>query len=218
MAGIKYQCEFYSNNGSRYRMNLYHVDYSGTTIPFLAGPEGFQLTYEGNTDSVYQTIKASSMQFDFVITEAPTTTGNPTTGNIYDDLLSNNENKMFVIVQQYTGSVWRNFWAGDIIDDTVEIQDAPYPVQIRIKATDGIAKMKQKEYVPITGGTNLTVLFYFQKAIEQTTYYSTLFPSTGGTSVVTIRNNPDRYHENMGSITDSAWQDAYNPMKLTMIN
>ena len=218
MAGIKYQCEFYSNNGSRYRMNLYHVDYSGTTIPFLAGPEGFQLTYEGETDSVYQTIKASSMQFDFVITEAPTTSGDPTTGNIYDDLLSNNENKMFVIVQQYTGSVWRNFWAGDIIDDTVEIQDAPYPVQIRIKATDGIAKMKQKEYVPISGGTNLTVLFYFQKAIEQTTYYSTLFPSTGGTSVVTIRNNPDRYHENMGSITDSAWQDAYNPMKLTMIN
>tara|TARA_R100000149_G_scaffold27080_1_gene10431 strand:- start:3054 stop:5507 length:2454 start_codon:yes stop_codon:yes gene_type:complete len=218
MAGIKYQCEFYSNNGSRYRMNLYHVDYSGTTIPFLAGPEGFQLTYEGETDSVYQTIKASSMQFDFVIQEAPTTSGDPTTGNIYDDLLSNNENKMFVIVQQYTGSVWRNFWAGDIIDDTVEIQDAPYPVQIRIKATDGIAKMKQKQYVPLSGGTNLTVLFYFQKAIEQTTYYSTLFPSTGGTSVVTIRNNPDRYHENMGSITDSAWQDAYNPMKLTMIN
>tara|TARA_Y100001973_G_C5208730_1_gene343664 strand:- start:735 stop:3188 length:2454 start_codon:yes stop_codon:yes gene_type:complete len=218
MAGIKYQCEFYSNNGSRYRMNLYHVDYSGTTIPFVAGPEGFQLTYEGQTDSVYQCIKASTLQFDFVITEAPTLAGDPTTGNIYADLLANNENKMFIIVQQYTGSVWRNFWAGDIIDDTVEIEDAPYPVQIRIKATDGIAKMKQKKYVPISGGTNLTVLFYFQKAIEQTTYYSTLFPSSGGTSVVTIRNTPDRYHENMGSITDSTWQDTYNPMKLCMIN
>ena len=70
MAEIKYQCEFYSNNGSRYRMNLYHVDYSGTTIPFLAGPEGFQLTYEGNTDSVYQTIKASLLQFDFIVEDA----------------------------------------------------------------------------------------------------------------------------------------------------
>ena len=218
MAGIKYQCEFYSNNGSRYRMNLYHVDYSGTTIPFKAGPEGFQLTYEGQTDSVYQCIKASSLQFDFVIEEAPTSSGDPTTGNIYADLLANNENKMFIIVQQYTGSVWRNFWAGDIIDDTVEIEDAPYPVQIRIKATDGIAKMKQIKYDPLTGGTNLTVLFYFQKAIEQTTYYSTLFPSSGGTSVITIRNNPDRYHENMGSITDSTWQNTYNPMKLCMIN
>ncbi len=218
MAGIKYQCEFYSNNGSRYRMNLYHVDYSGTTIPFVAGPDGFQLTYEGETDSVYECVKASSLQFDFVITEAPTSSGDPTTGNIYADLLSNNENKMFVIVEQHTGSVFRNFWAGDIIDDTVEIEDAPYPVQIRIKATDGIAKMKQKLYVPDTGATNLTVLYYFQKAIEQTTYYSTLFPNTSGTSVITIKNTPDRYHENMGSITDSAWQNTYNPMKLCMIN
>ena len=79
MAGIKYQCEFYSNNGSRYRMNLYHVDYSSTTIPFVAGPEGFQLTYEGETNSVFECIKASSMQFDFVITEAPTSSGDPTT-------------------------------------------------------------------------------------------------------------------------------------------
>jgi len=220
MAGIKYQCEFYSNNGSRYRMNLYHVDYSGTTIPFVAGPEGFQLTYEGETDSVYQCIKASSMQFDFVITEAPTSSGDPTTGNIYADLLANNENKMFVIVQQYDSgnSAWRNFWAGDIIDDTVEIQDAPYPVQIRIQATDGIAKLKQKTYSPITGGTWLTVLWFFQDAISKNLYYSTLFPSSGGTSVITIRNTPDRYAENMGSITDSTWQNTYNPMKLCMLN
>ena len=223
MAGIKYQCEFFSQNGSKYRINLYHVDYSGTTIPFVAGPEGFQLTYEGETDSVYQTIKASSMQFDFVITEAPTTSGDPTTGNIYNDLLTNNENKMFVIVQQYDSdnTTYRNFWAGDIIDDVVEIEDAPYPVQIRIKSTDGIAKLKEKIYVPVaggTGGTFLPVLFYFQEAISKTLYYSTLFPSTGGTSVITIRNNPDRYAENMGSITDSAWQDAYNPMKLTFLN
>jgi hypothetical protein len=220
MAGIKYQCEFYSNNGSRYRMNLYHVDYSGTTIPFLSGPEGFQLTYEGETSSVYESIKASSLQFDFVITEAPTSSGDPTTGNIYADLLANNENKLFVIVQQYDSgnTAWRNFWAGDIIDDTVEIEDAPYPIQIRIKATDGIAKLKEKKYVPQTGGTWLTVLYLIQECISQTLYYSTLFPSSGGTSVITIRNTPDRYAENMGSITDSTWQNTYNPMKLCMLN
>lgn len=201
-------------------MNLYHVDYSGTTIPFVAGPEGFQLTYEGETNSVFECIKASSMQFDFVITEAPTSSGDPTTGNIYADLLANNENKLFVIVQQYDSgnSAWRNFWAGDIIDDTVEIQDAPYPIQIRIKATDGIAKLKEKPYVPLTGGTWLTILYLIQECISQTLYYSTLFPSSGGTSVITIRNTPDRYAENMGSITDSTWQDTYNPMKLCMLN
>jgi hypothetical protein len=174
MAGIKYQCEFYSNNGSRYRMNLYHVDYSGTTIPFLAGPEGFQLTYEGESDSVYQCIKASSLQFDFVITEAPTSSGDPTTGNIYADLLANNENKMFVIVQQYDSgnTAWRNFWAGDIINDTIEIQDSPYPVQIRIEATDGMAKLKQKKYVPLTGGTWLTVLFLIQECISNTLLFN----------------------------------------------
>jgi len=220
MAGIKYQCEFYSNNGSRYRMNLYHVDYSGTTIPFKAGPEGFQLTYEGETNSVYECIKASSLQFDFVVEEAPTSSGDPTTGNIYADLLANNEDKMFVIVQQYDSdnTAWRNFWGGDIINDTVQIEDAPYPVRIRIKATDGMAKLKEKKYVPETGGTWLTVLYFIQECISQTLYYSTLFPSSGGTSVITIRNTPDRYHENMGSITDSTWQDTYNPMKLCMLN
>ena len=220
MAGIKYQCEFYSNNGSRYRMNLYHVDYSGTTIPFKAGPEGFQLRYEGETNSVYECIKPSSLQFDFIVEEAPTSSGDPTTGNIYDDLLANTENKMFVIIQQYdsNNTAWRNFWAGDIIDDTVEIEDAPYPVQIRIKATDGTAKLKEKEYEPLTGGTWLTVLYFIQECISQTLYYSTLFPSSGGTSVITIRNTPDRYAENMGSITDSTWQDTYNPMKLCMLN
>jgi len=220
MAGIKYQCEFYSNNGSRYRINIYHVDYSGTTIPFKAGTEGFQLTYEGSTSSSYDCIKASSLQIDFIIEEAPTSSGDPTTGNIYDDLLANNENKMFIIVQQYDSgnTAWRNFWAGDIIDDTVTIEDAPYPVRIRIKATDGIAKLKQKKYDPLTGGTWLTVLYMVQECISQTLYYSTLFPSTGGTSVITIRNTPDRYAENMGSITDSTWQDTYNPMKLCMVN
>ena len=220
MAGIKYQCEFYSNNGSRYRMNLYHVDYSGTTIPFKAGPEGFQLKYEGETDSVYQTIKASSLQFDFIVEEAPTSSGDPTTGNIYADLLANNENKMFVIVQQYDSdnTAWRNFWAGDIIDDTVVIEDSPYPFAIRIKATDGIAKLKQKIYTPSAGGSYLPILWYFQKAIEQTTYYSTLFPSSSGTSVVTLRNTADRYHENMGDITDGTWQNTYNPMKLVYVN
>lgn len=220
MAGIKYQCEFYSNNGSRYRMNIYHVDYSGTTIEFKAGNEGFQLTYEGETSSVYECIKASSLQFDFLIEEAPTSSGDPTTGNIYDDLLTNNENKMFIIVQQYdsANTAWRNFWAGDIIDDTITIEDAPYPVRMRIKASDGIAKLKQKKYEPLTGGTWLTVLYLVQECISQTLNYSTLFPSTGGTSVITIRNTPDRYAENMGSITDSTWQDTYNPMKLCMLN
>ena len=139
MAGIKYQCQFYSNNGSRYRINLYHVDYAGNTIDFKAGTEGFQLKYTSLNNEVYSTIKASSVQFDFFVEEAPTTIGDPTTGNIWADLVANNESKLFIIIQQYDddNTAWRNFWAGDIIDDTVTIADAPYPQQIRIKATDG---------------------------------------------------------------------------------
>lgn len=218
MAGIKYQCEFYTNNNSRYRINIYHVDYSSTVVPFKGGIEGFTLKYEGGNDPVYKAIKASTLEFDFQIEEDPAVT--PTTGNIYEDLLANNESKLFVIVEHYDypDTAWRTWWAGDIIDDTVTIADAPLPTTIRIRATDGIAKMKQKLYTPETGASWICVLYYFQKAIEQTLYYSTTFPSSGGTATIPIRNTANRYNANMGDITDTTWKNTYNPYKLAFVN
>jgi len=220
MAGIKYQCEFYSNNNTRFRINIYHVSYSGSVCEFKAGMDGFKLKYEGTNDPHYKGIKASTFTFDFLITENPSATGTPTTGNIYGDLLQNNESKLFVIMQHYNVAedTWINSWGGDIIDDTVTIADQPFPQRIRIRATDGMAKLKQKIYTPKTGASWLCVLQYFQSAIEQTLYYSTMFPSSGGTSTITIRNTSNRFHENMGNITDATWKDTYNPYKLALVN
>ena len=220
MAQVKYQCEFYSNNGIRYRINIYHVDYTGSIVEFKGGMDGFKLKYEGTNDPEYKSIKASSLEFDFLIEQNPVAVGTPTTGNIYGDLLGNNESKLFVILQHYDTSdtTWINSWAGDVIDDTVTIADQPLPTRIRIRATDGVAKMKQKIYSPKTGASWLCVLYYFQEAIEQTIYYSTMFPSSGGTSTISIRNTSNRFQENMGSITDSTWKDTYNPYKLAFIN
>ena len=41
MAQVKYQCEFYSNNTTRYRINIYHVDYTNTIVEFKGGMDGF---------------------------------------------------------------------------------------------------------------------------------------------------------------------------------
>lgn len=221
MAQIKYQCEFYSNNGTRYRINIYHVDYTNSVVEFQGGMDGFKLKYEGTNDPEYKGIKASSLEFDFLIQANPTSSGLPTTGNIYEDLLNNNESKMFVILQHYKptgGGSWINSWAGDVIDDTVTIADQPFPQRIRIRATDGVAKMKQKIYTPKTGASWIPVLYYFELAIQQTLYYSTMFPSSGGTSTISIRNTSNRFQENMGSITDATWKDTYNPYKLAFIN
>lgn len=221
MAQIKYQCEFYSNNSTLYRINIYHVDYTNTIVEFKGGMDGFKLSYAGTNDPEYKGVKASTLEFDFLIEENPTASGAATTGNIYGDLLQNNESKMFVIMQHYytgIGGGWINSWAGDVIDDTVTIADEPFPQRIRIRATDGIAKLKQKIYSPKTGASWIPVLYYFQSAIEQTLYYSTMFPSSGGTDTISIRNTANRYHENMGDITDATWKDTYNPYKLAFIN
>ena len=220
MAAIKYQCEFYSNNGTRYRINIYHVSYSGTIVPFKGGMDGFKLKYEGTNDSEFKPVKASVLEFDFLIEELPTSSGDPTTGNIYNDLIENNESTLFVILEHYDGTdaVWIKSWAGDIIDDTVTIADEPMPTRIRIRATDGVAKMKQKIYEPVSGANWNPVLYYFQKAIEVTTCYSTMWPSSDGTSAIPLRNTVNRYNVNMGDVTDSTWKDTYNPYKLAFIN
>jgi hypothetical protein len=119
--------------GHTWKIDLYDINSSGIAAPIeldLIGEP--QLAYESQSDKIYSTIKGSSLEFTFSIT-------NSTVENWFINTFLQAKEERFIINLFLDGSL---FWSGYPLFDLGEQEDAAYPFGFTIKATDCIARLK----------------------------------------------------------------------------
>ena len=135
MAAIRFKAEFDSFSGDRYAIEIWDRSYSGDPIPFNPDSRGFNLTYEAS-DRI-SPIMGTECQFVMYAENADHEA-------FITDLIASEEGRFVVNITKGTTPV--RFWCGVVLPDIGSYEDASYPYQINVTATDGIAALKDIKY------------------------------------------------------------------------
>lgn len=169
MAEPKLYSEFRSDYGNFYLIEIWDENYTGTEPDkFNITGNGFELNYSGRTDNVYSPIIGSNVSLGIYVRDAASRA-------FVASLKDYQENRYYIKVWRGTfdgqnADQWYNtskvsnnglvmnfspdeeqvvyldfFWGGYIVQDTLQIEDASEPYVYKINASDGIAKLKNKD-------------------------------------------------------------------------
>jgi hypothetical protein len=142
-----------THTNTDYTVELWDVNYTttGVTNIILFG-EGFQITYEGQGDEIYAPIKGSACKVYAGVTND--SAGLALRTWIYNSILATKEDQYHVAIYK-DGNL---HWFGVILPSLGNEPDDSRPYDFVIQATDGLARLKDKEYTPAaTAYTDPTV-------------------------------------------------------------
>lgn len=137
MAAVKLYSEFKSDTNKYYKIEIWDEDYAGTSPDaFTVDGNGFILDYKGLTDNIYSPIIGSSVSFGMYVNDTATTT-------FLNTLKEYQQDRYYIKIYRGNSEVSTSLmWAGYIIQDLVQIEDVSQPYLLNIRATDGLAKLK----------------------------------------------------------------------------
>ncbi len=169
MAAIRFKAEFDSFSGDRYTIEIWDRSYSGDPILFNTDSRGFALTHE-----------ASDRIGPIMGTECQLVMYAENTDHeaFITDLIASEEGRFVVNITK--GTTPAAYWRGVILPDIGSYEDASYPYQINITATDGIASLKDIKYnnagAAYTGKARL--MDHLINALSKIRYVDVLFTPT----------------------------------------
>ena len=137
MAAVKLYSEFKSDTNKYYKIEIWDEDYTGSSPDaFTVDGNGFILDYKGLTDNIYSPIIGSSVSFGMYVNDTATTT-------FLNTLKEYQQDRYYIKIYRGNNEVTTELmWAGYIIQDLVQIEDVSQPYLLNIRATDGLAKLK----------------------------------------------------------------------------
>ena len=145
MAAIRFKAEFDSFSADRYNIEIWDRDHAGGVTEFFVDRSGFSLTAEA-TDRI-STIQGTSCDIVMYIQNA-------THEALITDLLSSEEGRFLINITTGATSP-QPYWRGVLLPDIGSFEEAHYPYQLKLSATDGIAALREIKYkdgnLPYTG-------------------------------------------------------------------
>lgn len=146
-----------------YTVELWDVNYSSTGVTEITlFGEGFQITYEGQGDEIYAPIKGSSCKVYAGITND--SAGLALRSWVYNSVLATKEDQYHVAIYE-NGNL---YWFGVILPSLGNEPDDSRPYDFVIQATDGLGRLKDKEYTP-------AVTAYNSSAVGRKTFIEILY-------------------------------------------
>ena len=142
-----------THTNTDYTVELWDVNYTSTGVTnIILFGEGFQITYEGQGDEIYAPIKGSACKVYAGVTND--SAGLALRTWIYNSILATKEDQYHVAIYK-DGNL---HWFGVILPSLGNEPDDSRPYDFVIQATDGLARLKDKEYTPAaTAYTDPTV-------------------------------------------------------------
>lgn len=142
-----------THTNTDYTVELWDVNYTSTGITnIILFGEGFQITYEGQGDEIYTPIKGSACKVYAGVTND--SAGLALRTWIYNSVLATKEDQYHVAIYK-DGNL---HWFGVILPSLGNEPDDSRPYDFVIQATDGLARLKDKEYTPaVTAYTDPSV-------------------------------------------------------------
>ena len=161
--GVRFRSNFYSTlNNLQYKVEIWDSTYSGSIVPMTTEGEGFEITYQQQGDERFAPVKGSECSIYATITDGAD--GTKLQNWINSSMNATQEDLYHIAI--YKGSSL--YWFGVILPDLNTRMDQSRPYSYKITATDGLARMKDKEWVQ--GPESFT-----NQAIGRKTFIETIF-------------------------------------------
>lgn len=171
MAAIRFHSEYISYTGDQYRIEIWDTEHTGDSTLFTSGDDGFSLSYEGEGSDVESVILATSLDIDFYIE-------NSTHEAIITDIATSQEGRFLVRILWTASDV--KFWHGMVLPDIGSYEEASCPYVLRLRATDGMASLKDVDYADdgdeYTGKQSL--LMHVVNCLRKLPYIDTFYGDT----------------------------------------
>lgn len=134
-----------THSNKKYTVELWDSTYNSTGVTELTlFGEGFQITYEGQGDEIYAPVKGSACKVYAGITRGAE--GTLLQDWIYQSVLATKEDLYHVAIYDDTNL----YWFGVILPSLGNEPDDSRPYDFIIQATDGLARLKDKEFTLAT--------------------------------------------------------------------
>lgn len=157
MALVKvYEWDFYSNLGSRYKIELHQEGGTVLSSGLLLGSDGFKLSSKADENDRFSPIIGTEVEIPIIIQDI-------TAENFISQIVINQEKNSYIKIFVWNGSDWDIYWKGIVLQELASFEDEYYPYEYTINATDGLGRLKNIDFKdgsnPYYGPQNLIVLF-----------------------------------------------------------
>lgn len=129
-----------SYNGEDFRVEIWDKNWTGGGSAFKMGASGPIISYDTDGDKKFSKIITSKFKFSFLVEDAQDA--------IFINQLRNTYNERDVYVYVFNSSSLQPVWAGYIVLDLGDEEDVSYPYEVDLKAIDGLALLKDIDFVP----------------------------------------------------------------------
>ena len=140
---LRFYGEFKDDQGEDWRVNIYDDEHTTGASQATLGPAGFQLSYDGDNENVFQHVIGSSVTFEMFDTAIGMD------GFLFDDLPNRQETDIKVEIRKDPDGDNTMYWVGVLLTEQVDVPDMPSPNPITFRAADGLAFLQdlKKEYL-----------------------------------------------------------------------
>jgi len=135
MGNIRYRNEFYSIEGTLYKIDIIDTFYNGSPLEFITTDPCFELGYIGGKDR-FDPIISSELKVSAFVQDAAFET-------FIFDIAGSGENRFFV--KLYRDDVF--FWAGVLVTDNIKMEDIAFPYVFEMSFTDGLGTLKDRLFM-----------------------------------------------------------------------
>lgn len=180
--------------GHDFEVQIIDTEYSSSARYFRLAP-GLSIEYESQSDERYSVIKGSKCTIPMLVENVGQE--NILFNNILN-AVDEGEDRFFAVV--YRNS--QLYWVGVLLPDLFQRQDASYPYQMTLTATDGLARLKDLPFTEaltnVTASINST-LFLLIKKLPLYKY----FTYAGLTTARLWSNSVNWYEANMSAVSST---------------
>ena len=142
--GKRFEASFQSYNKTDYYFCVWVEGYAGATVEMQIGKGGPKLSYETDDDSRFNPILASTLSVPFVVKGAPMEFFVESIRSTYE------EKQVWFSLYKNTSATGKPIFNGYVILDLGAREDVSYPYDVTITATDGLALLKDEDFVEST--------------------------------------------------------------------
>jgi hypothetical protein len=143
-----------------WKIDIHQDGYSSTVGEFQCDVPGFTLSYKGEVEQRTEPYKTSECSVHFLVEDAASL-------SLVQDIKNADEQEYSVLI--YKGGDL--YWLGHFIPDNIEWEDAPFPYQVELSATDYISRLKDIPYAQDSGllyTGRETLIEHFLNALTKT--------------------------------------------------
>ena len=127
-------------------MEIWEKDFVGSDSEIILGAGGPIISYDTDSEDRDNTILASTLSIPFIVEDSSQETFIDNLRDLYE------EQDIYVHLYQSTSADENPLWSGFVLMDLGSKEDAMYPFEVKLTATDGISLLKDRDFI-VDGAT-----------------------------------------------------------------